>query len=348
METASGVPIVIEASVHHTISFLYFLLALFSFSLNSVVILTFLLDRSLLFPANLIILSIAISDWLMSVVPNIMGGVANASNDLPFTDWSCTVFAFVATLLGLSNMLHHAAFALDRYMVITRPMRANHSMTRILAVIAFLWCFALTWSLFPLVGWSAYVREAGNIACSVNWQSDNPSDTSYMVCLFFFFYFVPLAVIVYCYVFMIKSVRFMTKNAQKIWGVRSAAALETVQATWKMAKIGLIMVVGFFVAWTPYAVVSFIIAFDLVKDIPTVAEIVPSMFAKTASVYNPIIYFFSYKSFRESLVKSWRRYRNRNNVIPLNSSGTAFVVSSRLTAMGNRAFESTSCHEISL
>lgn len=93
---------------------------------------------------------------------------------------------------------------------------------------------------------------------------------------------------------------------------------------------------------------SFIIAFDLVKDIPTVAEIVPSMFAKTASVYNPIIYFFSYKSFRESLVKSWRRYRNRNNVIPLNSSGTAFVVSSRLTAMGNRAFESTSCHEISL
>lgn len=348
METASGVPRVIEASAHHAISSLYFLLALFSFSLNSVVILTFLLDRSLLFPANLIILSIAISDWLMSVVPNMMGGVANASNDLPFNDWSCALFGFLATLLGLSNMLHHAALALDRYLVITRPMRTNHSMKRVLAIIAFLWCFALAWSLFPLLGWSAYVREAGNIACSVNWQSDSLSNTSYIVCLFFFFYFVPLAVILYCYAFMIRSVRFMTKNAQKLWGVRSAAALETVQATWKMAKIGLIMVVGFFVAWTPYAVVSFIVAFRLVKDIPTIAEIVPSMFAKTASVYNPIIYFFSYKSFRESLMKSWRRYRNRNNVIPLNPSGTAFVLSSRLTGVANRAVESTSSDEVSL
>lgn len=349
METASEVPFIISASTHHAISVFYFLLGIISFCLNSIVILTFLLDRSLLFPANLIILSIAISDWLMSVIPDMMGGVANAFNNMPFTDRSCRVFAFVTTLLGLSNMLHHAAFSLDRYMVISRPLKANHSFKRITGIVAFLWCFSLAWSLFPLVGWSAYVREAGNIACSVKWKSDSSSNISYIVGLFIFFYFVPLAIIIYCYTFMFKSVRYMTKNAQKIWGTRSAATLETVQASWKMAKIGLIMVVGFFAAWTPYAVVSFIAAFGFAEDIPTVAEIVPSIFAKTSSAYNPIIYFFTYKSFRESLLKVWRRYRNRNTVMPLNhSSVPAFVVSTRFSQASNLPFETTSIRNISL
>ena len=337
---------VVSPAVHYTISFVYFVLAILSFSLNSVVLFTFVMDHSLLFPANLLVLSIAIADWLMGVVANFMGGVANASGSAAFGDKTCIFYGFVTTLLGLGAMLHHAAFAVDRYLVITRPMAAQHSMVRMLAVIGLLWVFALMWSLFPLLGWSAYVPEAGNIACSIRWQSSRSVDTSYIICLFIFFYFGPLGVIGYCYTMVYLNVRYMTRNAQKIWGPNAAATMETVQASWKMAKIALVMVIGFFLAWTPYAVVSFYSAFYVADDITPVFAALPSMFAKTSTFYNPIIYFFAYKSFRESLVKSWRRYRNRNAVVPLNqASNSAFVISAR----ASRNFDdSTSVEEIPL
>lgn len=321
---------VLSPTVHHAVAFVYVFLALASFLLNSIVLLTFYMDHSLLFPANILVLSIAISDWLMGVVANPMGGAANASGSAAFGETSCTFYAFLTTFLGLGTMLHHAAFAVDRYLVISRPMEAQHSMGRMLAVIGFLWAFALMWSVFPLLGWSAYVAEAGDIACSIRWQSTRSADTSYIVCLFVFFYFGPLATILFCYTLVFLNVRYMTRNAQKIWGANAAATMETIQASWRMAKIALVMVIGFFFAWTPYAVVSFYAAFGFADDVPTLVAAIPAMFAKTSNFYNPIIYFFFYKSFRESLAKSWRRYRNRNAVMPFNqASNSAFVINSR-------------------
>lgn len=346
MEEASDTPTVFTPSVHYAIAFIYFFLSFASFTLNSIVLLTFILDRSLLFPANLIIVSIAVSDWLMGVVPDIMGGVANLSQEWSFNANSCNFYAFFTCLLGLSNMLHHATFALDRYLVISRPMKANHSMRTVLVVIACLWAFSLIWSLFPLIGWSEFGPEAGSIACSIRWQSSSSNNMSYIICLFIFFYFVPLAIIVACYTFMFKSVSYMTKNAQKIWGVNAAATLETVQASWKMAKIGIIMVGGFFFAWTPYAIVSFYAAFGSSKALPTILEAIPALVAKTASLYNPIVYFFSYKSFRESLIKMWQRHRDRNVVQPFSRASTAgFVISSRISRTYNN---STSVEELPL
>lgn len=319
---------------YHSIATVYFLLALASFSLNSIVILTFVLDRSLLFQTNLLVLSIAISDWLMGVVANPMGGAANASGSASFgPGTSCTFYGFFTTLLGLGSMLHHAAFAVDRYLVISRPMDGPHTIVRMLTVIGSLWAFALMWSVFPLLGWSAYVPEGGDIACSIRWQSTRSADTSYIACLFIFFYFIPLALIVSCYSFMFSHVRYMTRNAQRMWGANAAATLETVQASWRMAKVGLTMVIGFFFAWTPYAVVSFYAAFGSADNVPILVAAIPSLFAKTSTLYNPIIYFFTYKAFRESLVSSWRRHRNRNGIQPVlpsinQHSNQALVVNS--------------------
>ena len=336
---------VLSPTTYHLIAFVYILLALASISLNSIVLLTFIMDRSLIFPANVLVLSIAIADWLMGVMINPLGGAANASGSVWFKETTCTFYGFVSTFLGLGTMLHHAAFAVDRYLVLSRPMEAQHSMGRMVTVVLSLWGFALMWSVFPLVGWSAYVPEGGRIACSLRWQSTQSGDTFYVICLFVFFYFIPLTTILICYTLMFLNVRYMTRNAQRIWGSNAAATLETVRAAWKMAKIGMVMVVGFFFAWTPYAAVSFHAAF-VSSDISTIAAAFPSMLAKTSNFYNPIIYFFAYKAFRESLLKLWRRYRNRNAVMPFNqASNTAFVVNSTATRNLN---DSTSVEEITL
>ena len=261
----------------------------------------------------------------MAVMVDPIGVAINASDSVWFNETTCTFYGLVSTFLGLGTMLHHAAFAVDRYLLLSRPMEAQPSMARMVTVVLSLWGFALMWSVFPLVGWSAYVPEGGRISCSLRWQSTQSGDTFYVICLFAFFYFIPLTTILICYTLMFLNVRYMTRNAQRIWGSNAAATLETVRAAWKMAKIGMVMVVGFFFAWTPYAVVSFYAAF-VSSDISTIAAAFPAMFAKTSNFYNPIIYFFIYKAFRESLLKLWRRYQNRNVVMPFSQANDAAFV----------------------
>lgn len=61
--------------------------------------------------------------------------------------------------------------------------------------------------------------------------------------------------------------------------------------------------VSFFVAWSPYAVVSMWAAFGYVENIPPVAFAVPAMFAKSSTIYNPIIYLMLRPNFRRVM---WR------------------------------------------
>ena len=320
-------------TTYQVIASVYLLIGSVSFLLNSMVLLAFMVNRSLLLPGNLFVVSIAASDWLMSVVANPMGFAANISRAWAFGKSTCTFYAFVTTFLGLGCMLLHTAFAVDRYIAVSRPMKVSLTVKHVLLLIGSLWIFSLFWSVCPLLGWSAYAPEAGNIACSIRWQSSFPTDTSFNICLFVFFYFVPIIVIVTCYTLMFMNLRHMTKNAQRIWGTNAAATLETVMASCKLAKISLVMVVGFFFAWTPYTIVSLYSAFGDPDNISTLLAAVPSLFAKTATMYNPIVYFFSYKTFRESLLKLIRRHRNRDLVRPLTrASATGFVVPSRVVS----------------
>lgn len=52
-------------------------------------------------------------------------------------------------------------------------------------------------------------------------------------------------------------------------------------------------------AWTPYALVAFWVAFGF-GTLPPIASTIPAMFAKSASIWNPMIYVFTNKQFRRA------------------------------------------------
>lgn len=56
-----------------------------------------------------------------------------------------------------------------------------------------------------------------------------------------------------------------------------------------------VMIVAFVVAWTPYALFSFIVTVHPTIYLDPIMAAVPAFFAKTAAVYNPIIYVFMNK-----------------------------------------------------
>lgn len=53
-----------------------------------------------------------------------------------------------------------------------------------------------------------------------------------------------------------------------------------------------LMISCFLLCWTPYAVVSMMVAFGRKSMVSPTVAIVPSFFAKSSTAYNPLIYVF--------------------------------------------------------
>ncbi|KAG9465749.1 hypothetical protein GDO78_017795 [Eleutherodactylus coqui] len=72
-----------------------------------------------------------------------------------------------------------------------------------------------------------------------------------------------------------------------------------------MAVIRYLMAVlvslGFLVSWTPYAIVSFWSIFHSSASIPPIVSLLPCLFAKSSTAFNPIIYYMFSKIFRQKV-----------------------------------------------
>ncbi len=55
-------------------------------------------------------------------------------------------------------------------------------------------------------------------------------------------------------------------------------------------KMSVVMVVGYLLVWTPYAIVAFIGAFGSAEILNPTATVLPALLAKSFTCLNPIIY----------------------------------------------------------
>ena len=75
----------------------------------------------------------------------------------------------------------------------------------------------------------------------------------------------------------------------------------------------------FIFTWTPYAVLSFVTA-TITSDIPVNVSTLPSMIAKSSTVFNPIIYYLAVQNYRQRALKLFTQYFNTNRKRSLSSS----------------------------
>lgn len=292
---------------HYIFAGVYALLAFTAFSLNTLVLVTFVSDRSLRTPSNKLILSMAVGDWLHAVLAYPFGIVTNVSKDWRSNTASCLWYAFITTLLSFGVMLHHATFAIERAGVIRYSIISVSVQRKVRHVIIGLWLFALLWSIFPLAGWSAYAPEGSGLLCSIRWQSSDPGNIAFIACIFFFFFIGPIVTMATAYYCIYHTVKNISQNAHDLWGENAAPTLEAVRGEHKTARMAFTMSLCFIFAWTPYAIVSLYAVARVPRPIisPLVASL-PAIFAKTAACYNPILYFLLFRKFRVSLLKTLR------------------------------------------
>lgn len=117
---------------------------------------------------------------------------------------------------------------------------------------------------------------------------------SYIFVYAIFVYFLPLLTIIYSYFFILKAVSAHEKNMRDQAKKMNVASLRSAEnqaqsAECKLAKVALMTISLWFMAWTPYLVINFTGIFTT-STITPLATIWGSLFAKANAVYNPIVY----------------------------------------------------------
>lgn len=77
---------------------------------------------------------------------------------------------------------------------------------------------------------------------------------------------------------------------------------QNTSAECKLAKVALMTISLWFMAWTPYLVINYTGIFESAPITP-LATIWGSLFAKANAIYNPIVYGISHPKYRQALFK---------------------------------------------
>ncbi|KTG47369.1 hypothetical protein cypCar_00012389 [Cyprinus carpio] len=212
------------------------------------------------------------------------------------TFWTCKVDGFLILLFGLISINTLTAISVIRYIKGCQPQHAHHVNKRnICLVIAAVWLCSLFWAGAPLLGWGSY-RAHGYGTCEIDWTQALYSVPVklYVISIFFFNFFVPLFVIVFTYVSIIRTVNSSHKSSR---GGDISERQRKIERS--ITRVSLILCAAFLLAWSPYAVISMWSAWGY--QIPPLNSILASLFAKSASFYNPFIYIGMSSKFRKDL-----------------------------------------------
>uniref|UniRef100_H0ZN75 G-protein coupled receptors family 1 profile domain-containing protein n=1 Tax=Taeniopygia guttata TaxID=59729 RepID=H0ZN75_TAEGU len=263
---------------------------------NLAVILVTFKFKQLRQPINYIIVNLSVADFLVSLTGGTISFLTNLKGYFFMGYWACVLEGFAVTFFGIVALWSLALLAFERYIVICRPLRNARLRGKHAALgIVFVWSFSFIWTIPPTTGWSSYTTSKIGTTCEPNWYSGAYADHTYIITFFTTCFIVPLLVILVSYGKLV----WKLKKVSDAQGRLGAARRPERQVT----RMVVFMIVAFLICWMPYATFSILVtAYPSIELDPCVAAI-PAFFSKTATVYNPVIYVFMNKQFRQCLIQ---------------------------------------------
>lgn len=226
-----------------------------------------------------------------------------------FGPLACQIYGMCGSLFGCISIYSMSAIAYDRYNVIVKGITAK-PLTHSGAVfrIFLIWAVSIMWTVLPLFGWNRYTPEGNMTACGTDYLTKGWQSRSYVLIYGIWVYFMPFFLILYSYFFIMKAVSAHEKNMREqakkmnVSSLRSDNAKKNIEM--KLAKVALMTISLWFMAWSGYLFINFASIFDIVKITP-LGSIWSSVFAKANSMYNPIVYGISHPKYRAALSKTF-------------------------------------------
>nr|XP_006116446.1 opsin-5-like isoform X1 [Pelodiscus sinensis] len=268
---------------------------------NGVVIFILYNQRHSLDPQDYLTFNLAVSDAGISLFGYSRGIVElfNILRDDGFlitSVWTCKMDGFIILFFGLISIHTLTAISVIRYIKGCQPHQAHKidrkNTTLTLIVI---WATALFWASAPLLGWGSYTDHKYG-TCEIDWIKATFSVVykSYVIGVFICGFFIPVSIIIFCYMSIIKAVKSSHRTTR---GKQISQRQQHMERN--ITQVSFVICFAFFLAWSPYAVISMWSACGF--QVPTLANILASLFAKSASFYNPFIYMGMSCKFRKDI-----------------------------------------------
>ncbi|KAM3602430.1 uncharacterized protein V6R79_003965 [Siganus canaliculatus] len=281
------------------------IIAILSVSGNAAVLASAARRLSLLKAPELLTVNLALTDigMALSMYPL---SIASAFNHAWIGgDTSCLYYGLMGMIFSITSIMTLAVMGMVRYLVTGSPPRTGVKFQRrtISLVISGIWLYASLWALLPVLGWGSYGPEPFGLACSIDWTGykESLNHSTFIMTLSVLCTFLPCLVILFTYFGIayklhrayqsIQSNDFHYGNVEK-----------------RITLMAVMISSGFLVAWTPYVAVSFWSMFHSQKQNPMtpIITLLPCLFAKSSTVYNPFIYFIFQRTSWHKLMRLQR------------------------------------------
>ncbi|XP_077351424.1 opsin-3 isoform X1 [Festucalex cinctus] len=272
-------------------------IGVFGFCNNVLVILLYCKFKRLRTPTNLLLVNISLSDLLVSVVGINFTFVSCVKGGWIWSQATCVWDGFSNSLFGIVSIMTLSALAYERYIRVVHAQVVDFPW--VWRAIAHIWLYSLAWTVAPLLGWNRYTLEIHQLGCSLDWASKDPNDASFILLFLLACFFVPVGIMIYCY----GNILYTVQMLRSIQDLQTVQIIKILRYEKKVAAMFLLMISCFLVCWTPYAVVSMMVAFGRKSMVSPTLAIIPSFFAKSSTAYNPLIYVFMSIKFRRCLLQ---------------------------------------------
>ncbi|KAK7602962.1 hypothetical protein V9T40_002961 [Parthenolecanium corni] len=272
---------------------------------NGLVVYVFTTTPSLRTPSNLLIVNLAFADFCMVFYMTPVMVINSIHEQWSFGPAACTLYGVIGSIFGVTSIWTMVIIALDRYNVIVKGIGGKKlTMTSVSLILLFIWIHAFVWTMAPVFGWNRYVPEGNMTSCGTDYLSKKWKSKSYILVYSVFAYFTPLFTIVWAYYHIVHKVfeheQAMRDQAKKMNVTSLRADDDGSRAELKIAKVSLMVIALWFLAWTPYLIINYAGIFELWPLSP-LGTVLPAVFSKANAVYNPIVYAISHPKYRAAL-----------------------------------------------
>lgn len=245
------------------------------------------------------------------------------NSNIFFVCLGCQIYGFVGGLTGTVSIGTLAAIAFDRYSVVVYPLEPLRSMSGFRAKLSviFVWVYGAFFAAIPVFdfGLGRYVPEGYLTSCSFDYLSE---DSRHKLFIFVFFcaaWLMPLIIISFCYaniLHVVMSTRNLGKGADSSIHCKENEKRKTEM---RLAGVVIGVIALFFIAWTPYAIVSLLGIFGQKYLIKPIISMVPALFCKSASCIDPFVYVLTHPKFKQEccnlMMSGTQKERRRRSTV---------------------------------
>ncbi|XP_034022306.1 green-sensitive opsin-like [Thalassophryne amazonica] len=265
--------------------------------INGLTLLVTIQNKKLQQPLNFIIVNLAVAGLIMCCFGFTITITSAVNGYFILGATACMIEGFMATLGGEVALWSLVVLAVERYIVVCKPMGSfKFTNGHAAAGVIFTWIMAMSCAGPPLFGWSRYLPEGMQCSCGPDYYTLAPgyNNESFVIYMFVVHFFVPVFLIFFCYGSLVLTVKAAAAQQQE--------SESTQKAEREVTRMCILMVIGYLVAWVPYASFSAWIFMNKGASFSALSASIPPFFAKSSALYNAVIYVLMNKQFRNCML----------------------------------------------